>query len=157
MSQLKSKRGTFYGQLFFEDMTGRVKVLAFKDKWKKFKDSIKIDFPYHMEAKISESDEKGATLFLENIIPLKEFLKKRARKVIVKIKYEKLSDNFINKLKQAFENNRDSVPYIIMVEKPGTQRFILAASDNDEGLEPSLLMKKEVEELCGENSVEILY
>jgi DNA polymerase-3 subunit alpha len=154
--QRKSKKGEFYGELFFEDLTGRIKVLAFKDKWENLKRNIKLDFPYFLEGRLPMRDEKEVNIYLENMVELEVFLRKKARKIIIKINYGQLNKTFTEKLNTLMEKNRDDVPYLIVIGRKDGYRTIVTPSEK-EGLKPSLSMKKELENLIGENSVEIIY
>ncbi|MCK4762369.1 MAG: DNA polymerase III subunit alpha [Candidatus Aminicenantes bacterium] len=156
VKQIKSKKGTFYGSLFFEDLSGRIKILAFKDKWEKLKDTVKLDFPYFIEGRLPVGDEQNDSIFLENITELEAALKKKARKIVIQVKYEWLSAEFNRKLKARIDANRDSVPYLIIINRPDGQRAGVM-SEAGEGLKATVAMKNDFEELTGENTVEILF
>lgn len=154
--QRKSKKGEFYGEMYFEDLTGRIKVLTFKDKWENLKKSIKLDFPYFLEGRLPLRDEKEVNIYLENMVELEVFLRKKARKIIIKIDYSQLNKAFTEKLNTLIERNRDDVPYLIVIGRKDGYRTIVTPGEK-EGLKPTLSMKKDLENLIGENSVEIIY
>jgi DNA polymerase-3 subunit alpha len=154
-TQRKSKKGVFYGELFFQDLTGRMKVLAFKDKWAQLKEAIKEDHPYYLEGRLPDNGDATPNLYLEQLTDLEEFLKKKARKIIIKVDYNQLNDRFNEELKERLIRNNDAVPYLIMIRSKGKRVFV--RSDAGEGLKPTLSMKKDIEELTGENTVEILF
>ena len=154
--QRKSKKGAFYGELFFEDLSGRMKVLAFKDKWAELKDTIQADHPYFLEARLPDNGDSNPNLYLERLNDLEDFLKKKARRIVIKLAYDQLNDEFDETLKRRLESNRDSVPYMIVITNADGNRVIVS-SDEGEGLRATLSMKKDIEELTGENSVEILF
>ena len=155
-TQRKSKKGAFYGELFFEDLSGRIKVLAFKDKWAQLKETIKEDHPYFLEGRIPDSGDISPNIYLEHLTDLGEFLKKKARKILIKLDYDQLNDSFNEALRERLNRNRDSVPYLIVITNAeGKQVFV--RSDEGEGLKATLSMKKGIEELTSENSVEILF
>lgn len=156
-SQRKSKKtGTFYGELFFEDLTGRIKVLVFKDKWAQVKDTIKADFPYFLEGRIPDSDDSTPNIYLENLTELESHLKKQARRIVIKIKYEQITDEFLNELDARLKVNRDSVPIMIAVYTSDNYRADINVNSGY-GLKPTLSMKNDIESIVGENSVEILF
>jgi len=150
----KSRKGAPYGELFFEDLTGRIKVLAFKDRWIKVREELKVDTPYFLEGKNSEGEE--ATIYLESLVELESFLKKKARKILIHLQYDQITPAFNEKLQGKLERNRDSVPYMVEVVRPDGYRVILNAEDN-QGLKATTAMKRDIEKLTGENSVEILF
>ena len=156
-NQRKSKRGDFYGELFFQDLSGRVKILVFKDKWEKLKNNIKLDFPYFLEGRLPDHDETNQNIYLENLTELETFLKKKARKIVIKINYNQLSESFNEKLKNKIDKNKDSVPYIISISSSDGYMAIIGSSEKADGLKPTVSMKKDIEKLTGENTVEILY
>jgi len=155
-TQRKSKKGAFYGELFFEDLSGRIKVLAFKEKWTQLKEIIKEDHPYFLEGRLPDSGDTNPNIYLERLTDLADFLKKRARKILIKLDYDQLNDSFNEALKERLNRNRDSVPYMIVItNSEGKQVFV--SSDEGEGLKATLSMKKDMEEVAGEDSVEILF
>jgi DNA polymerase-3 subunit alpha len=154
--QRKSKKGAFYGELFFEDLSGRMKVLAFKDKWAQLKDTIKEDHPYFLEARLPDNGDTNPNLYLERLIDLADFVKKKARRIVINLDYDQLNDEFNEVLKQRLDQNRDSVPYMIRITNSDGNRVVVR-SDEGEGLRATLAMKKDIEELTGENSVQILF
>ena len=52
--------------------------------------------------------------------------------------------------------NRDSVPYLIVVNRADGTRAVID-SDAGEGLKATVSMKNDIEELTGENTVEIMF
>ena len=155
ITQKKSKKGAFYGELFFEDLTGRIKVLVFKDKWAQLKEEIKMDFPYFLEGRLPENGDSTPNIYLENLTDLESFLKKQARKIIIKLNHEQLSDSFMDELLEKLEANKDTVPYLIVIYKNGYR--ITMNPDTGHGLKATLSMKKDIESLTSENTVEILF
>ncbi len=154
VNERKSRKGDGYGELFFEDLSGRIKVLAFKDKWENFRQSIRVDLPYYLEARIPDTED--ATLYLENLTELESLLKKKARKVLITIRYGQIDEAFNEKLRQKLERHKDSVPYMIVICREDGYRVVINSEDG-EGLKATTSMKKDIEKLTGENSVEILF
>lgn len=154
--QRKSKKGDFYGEIYFEDLTGRIKILVFKDKWEKFKQNLKLDFPYFVEGRLPLQDGKEINIYLEQIVELENFLRKKARKIIIKINYSQINSTFNEKLDAVISKNRDSIPYLIVILREDGYRTIISNTENL-GLKPTISMKKDLENLIGENSVEIIY
>lgn len=154
--EVKSKKGTFYGSLSFEDLSGRLKILAFKDKWEKLKRILKLDFPYFVEGRLPVGDEQNSSIFLEEITELEGALRKKARRILIKVDYDRLNQAFNEKLKQKIQANHDSVPYLIEVNRSDGYR-VKVDSEPGAGLRATLSMKNDIEELTGENTVEILF
>lgn len=156
--QRKSKKGDFYGELFFEDLTGRIKILVFnkKNKWDDIKDNIKLDFPYFLEGFLPDNDDTTINVYLENITELETFLKKKARKIVIKLNYDQLARSFNEKLNNVIKNNKDSVPYIIIINHENGYKTTIKPSKK-EGLKATVSMKKDIEKLTGKNTVDILY
>jgi DNA polymerase-3 subunit alpha len=155
-NQRKSKKGDFYGEIFYEDLTGRMKVLAFRDKWAQLKGEIKVDFPYFLEGRLPDNGDTTPNIYLETLTPLEAYLKKQARKIIIKLKYDQLSDVFMEALTAKLESNKDSVPYMIVVYTQDGYRLTVNP-ETGQGLRATLSMKKDIETLTHENTVEILF
>ncbi len=154
-----SKKGDAYGEIFFEDLTGRIKVLCFKDRWRELEKELKTDVPYYLEGRAragGSGDEGEETIYLENLQELEALLKKKARKIVITIGYEQIDEAFNDKLQQKLEKNRDSVPYMVVVNHPDSARVVIN-SEPGVGLRATAAMKKDVEKLTGPDSVEILF
>ncbi len=154
-----SKKGDAYGEIFFEDLTGRIKVLCFKDRWRELEKELKTDVPYYLEGRVragGAGDEGEETIYLENLQELEALLKKKARKIVITIGYEQIDEAFNDRLQQKLEKNRDSVPYMIVVNHPDSARVVIN-SEPGVGLRATAAMKKDVEKLTGPDSVEILF
>ncbi|HLP62404.1 MAG TPA: DNA polymerase III subunit alpha [Candidatus Deferrimicrobium sp.] len=155
-AQRKSKKGAFYGELFFQDLTGRMKILAFKDTWAQIKDTIKEDYPYYLEGRLPDNGDSSPNIYLEQLTDLEDFLKKKARKIVIKLNYDQLDECFNENLKERLTRNMDTVPYLIMIKRADGKR-VLVSSNAGEGIKATLSMKKDIEELTGEDTVEILF
>lgn len=173
IKQRKSKRGDFYGELFFEDLTGRIKVLVFNSKkrtngnmysrqngnrlaWDDIKDDIKMDFPYLLEAMLPDNDDSVPNLYLENITELEAFLKRKAKRVVIKIRYKQLNSDFNEKLRAKLAEHGDSVPYAVVIYKGDGYRTVIGCPEGA-GLKATVAMKKDIETLTGDNTVEIIF
>ncbi len=154
-----SKKGDPYGEIFFEDLSGRIKVLCFKDRWRDLERELKVDVPYFLEGRSrsggSDSDSEE-TVYLENLQELEGMLKKKARKIVITIGYEQIDESFNDRLQQKLEKNRDSVPYMIVVNHPDSARVVIN-SEAGQGIRATAAMKKDIEKLTGPNSIEILF
>jgi len=155
--QRKSKKGDLYGELYFEDLTSRIKILAFKDRWEKLKDNLKLDFPYLMEGRLPDNIETNPNIYLESLEELDVVLKKKARKILIKINSDLLDKKFNDELKEKMLRNKDSVPFLLIIRFSDGYKTMIGPSEADIGLKPTLTMKKDIEMLTGDNTVEILY
>ncbi len=164
----KSRKGTFYGELFFEDMTGRIKILVFgksrryenkngsngRMNWEDLKERITLDRPYFLKGKLPDSGDSSKNIYLEELIELEEFLKKNARKIMIKINYEDLDDSFSEKLKNKLLGQKGSTPcYLVVFNRLKNERAVIKTGD----IKSTIKTKKEIEKLTGENSVEIIF
>jgi DNA polymerase-3 subunit alpha len=156
VTQRKSKKGAFYGELYFQDLTGRIKVLAFKEKWAQLRETLKEDFPYFLEGRFPDNGDATPNLYLENLTELDAHLKKQARGIIIKLKYDQLTESFMDELEEKLLSNSDTVPYRIAVYTPDGFRVTLN-NVTGKGLKSTLDMKKDIESLTGRNSVEIQF
>ncbi|MDD8013028.1 MAG: DNA polymerase III subunit alpha [Acidobacteriota bacterium] len=154
-----SKKGDAYGEIFFEDLTGRIKVLCFKDRWRELEKELKADVPYFLEGRSrsgGSDNESEETVYLENLQELEAMLKKKARKIVITIGYDLIDEAFNEKLMQKLEKNRDSVPYMIVIIHPDDARVVIN-SEPGQGIRATAAMKKDIEKLTGPNSIEILF
>jgi DNA polymerase III subunit alpha len=149
-----SKKGDAYGEIFFEDLSGRIKVLCFKDRWAALEKNLHLDVPYFLEGRMPESEE--ANIYLESLQELEAMLKKKARKIVITISYDQIDENFNEKLQQKLEKNRDSVPYMIVINHAENARVVIN-SEAGQGIKATASMKKDIEKLTGQNSIEILF
>ncbi len=173
IKQRKSKRGDLYGELYFEDLTGRIKVLVFNNKkrtngnmysrqngnrlaWDDIRDEIKMDYPYLLEAMLPDNDDSIPNLYLENITELESFLKREAKRVVIKVNYTQLNSEFNDKLRNKLAEHADSVPYAVVIYKDDGYRTVIGCPENA-GLKATVAMKKDIETLTGDNTVEIIF
>ena len=66
-----------------------------------------------------------ANIYLENLQELEAMLKKKARKIVITIGYDQIDETFNDKLKQKLEKNRDSVPYMIVINHADSARVVI--------------------------------
>ncbi len=166
--QRKSKKGTFYGELYFEDLTGRIKLLVFSRSkkngfrnngyddhvnWDNIKDNLKLDYPYYLKGRIPDNSDMNKNIYVEELLELETFLKKKARKIVITIDYAILNENFSEALKKKMETYADSTPSFLVILKESKERVIIKTGN----LKPTITMKKDIEKVTGENTVEILY
>jgi len=155
-----SKKGDAYGEIYFEDLTGRIKVLCFKDRWAVLEKELRADLPYFLEGRShsrgADAENEETSIYLENLQELEGALKKKARKIVITIDYEQIDEGFNDKLKLKLEKNRDSVPYMIVINHPDSARVVIN-SEPGQGLRATASMKKDIEKLTGPNSIEILF
>ena len=83
-------------------------------------------------------------------------LKKKARKIVITIGYEQIDETFNDRLQQKLEKNRDSVPYMVVVNHPDGARVVIN-SETGQGLRATAAMKKDIEKLTGPDSIEIMF
>ncbi len=166
--QKKSKKGAFYGELFFEDLSGRIKLLIFSKSrrngyrnngndervnWDDIKEDLKLDFPYYLKGRIPDNGDMNRNIYVEELIALDVLLKKRARKIMITIDYSILNDDFSEELKKKMELYTDSTPTYLVILKENKERVVIKSGS----LKPTISMKKDIEKITGKNTVEILY
>ena len=168
VKQRKSRKGTLYGELYFEDLTGRIKLLIFSKQkkngsrnngidarvdWDDIKEDLKLDFPYFLKGRIPDNGDSNKNIYVEELRELDELLKKNARKIMITIDYSVLNDSFSEELKKKMDAFADSTPTYLIVIKENKERVIIQSGN----LKPTITMKKEIEKLTGKNSVEIFF
>jgi len=166
--QRKSRKGTLYGELYFEDFSGRIKLLVFSKpkrngyrnngndervNWDDIRDDLKLDFPYYMKGRIPENGDMNKNIYVEELIELDVLLKKRARKIMIAINYAMLTDEFSEDLKKKMEKYADSTPTYLVILKENKERVVIKSGS----LKPTITMKKDIEKITGQNTVQILY
>jgi len=156
LKQRKSRKGDMYGELFFEDLSGRIKVFAFKERWAEIREGIKLDTPCMLEGRLPHGNETDLTIYLESLNDLESLMRRKARQITIKVRYEQLNPEFNRKLKERLGRNRDSVPYAIMIYRGDGYRTTISSAAG-EGLRATITMKRDMERLTGENTVEIVY
>ena len=115
-----------------------------------------MDFPYFLEGRLPDNGDSTPNIYLENLTDLETSLKKQARKIIIKLKHEQLSEPFMEELIEKLDSKRDTVPYMIVIYTSDGYRYTINP-DTSHGLKATLSMKKDIETLTSENTVEILF
>ncbi len=173
-SQRKSKKGTFYGNLFFEDLTGRVPILVFnsskknwsgrngnrngeaKVSWDDIKEDLMVDTPYYIEGQLPENDNNSVDLYLSKIVKLDDYLNKEGKKVFIKLDYAYIDNNLIEDLDQILDQNKGVTPFqitIIDYEK----KFKTTIDTEGRGIRPDKQLIEKIRGLEGILAIETVY
>jgi len=173
-TQKKSKKGTFYGSMFFEDLTGRVPILVFNSSrrqwnngngyqngnssvnWDDIKQDLEVDIPYYIEGSIPENDNNNTDLYLNKIIKLEEFMDKEMKRIIIKLDYSKLENSLIDDLNEIITKNKGKTPYqIIIIDKEKGYKTVIDSENS--GINSNNFLINDIEKIDGVLSVETIY
>ena len=172
-TQKKSKKGTFYGNLFFEDLTGRQSILVFNNArkpwnkngnqrdekkvlWDEIKQGLEVDTPYYIEGQKSESDNNSPDLYLNKIVNLEDFINMEAKMVVIKIDYAFIDDNLLEKFNDTLADNSGKVPCQIIIIDDNKKHKTVIESDELK-IKPDNKTIKAIKKIKGVLSIETIY
>ncbi len=173
-TQKKSKKGTFYGNLFFEDLTGRVPILVFNNSrkswhnrngnnhetkvtWDDIKQDLEVDTPYYIEGQVPDNDSNSVDLYLSKITKLDDFINKEAKKIFIKIDYSFLKNEVTGEyLDKILTEYKGKTPYqIIIIDK--VKKYKIIIENDEDGLRANKDVIKLLKKTEGIISVEAVY
>ena len=76
--------------------------------------------------------------------------------MVIKVNYTQLNSEFNDKLRNKLAEHADSVPYAVVIYKDDGYRTVIGCPENA-GLKATVAMKKDIETLTGDNTVEIIF
>ncbi|MFW6129312.1 MAG: DNA polymerase III subunit alpha, partial [Candidatus Aminicenantaceae bacterium] len=155
LKPLKTRKNERMATFIVEDLSGRIEVVVFPDNYKKYYELLRTDHLVWVRGKyVGEGD--SSKIQLSQILPLEEAFIKQAKKVILRIFLPGIEESVFDDLKTMLEENQGDCDLYFELETPHSYRILIQSAEI-KGVLPSEKMKKNVENLLGDNSVIIEY
>src|SRR5207245_528312 len=150
---LKSKKGEFYAQATFEDMSGSVDMLVFPEAYRRLQDKVKLEVPVLVRGGVRIEEGSNPKLTVSDIIALEEAKPKLPRSIRVRVPVESATDNTVDALHTLFTERKGEAKVLFDVERQGDFMVVMEAEGYN--VQPDRNFIARVEELCGRGAVRI--
>ena len=151
---LKSKKGEFYAQATFEDMSGSVDMLVFPEAYRRLQDKVKLEVPVLVRGGVRIEEGSNPKLTVSDIIALEEAKPKLPRSIRVRVPVESATDNTVDALHTLFTERKGEAKVLFDVERQGDFMVVMEAEGYN--VQPDRNFIARVEELCGRGAVRII-
>ncbi len=155
LKQMKTKRDERMATFFLEDLSGQIEVVVFPDAYRTNYDNLNEDFMVWVKGKfLGEGDSRR--IHLLHIMPLAEAFQKQAKRMVLKIYLPGIEKSVFEALKEILQKHQGECPVFFELETPYASRVTMRSVETQE-VDPSEKLIKTIEELLGENTVQIDY
>jgi DNA polymerase-3 subunit alpha len=151
---LKSKKGDFYAQANFEDMSGSVDMLVFPEAFRRLQEKVKLEIPVLIRGGVRVEEGSNPKLTVSDIISLEEAKPKLPRSIRVRVPLETATDGTVEALHTLFAQNKGEAKVLFDVERQGDFMVVMEAEGYN--VQPDRNFIARVEDLCGRGAVRII-
>ena len=155
LKPLKTKKDERMATFLLEDMTGRIEVVAFPEAFSKAGACLREGQLVWVKGKFMGEGE-SRRISLNALMPLTEALEKQAKRMVVRIFLPGLEDSVLAELRGIMDKYEGRCPVYFELETPHAFK-IMTQSAEIHSVTPTEELKKRIENLLGENSVQIDY
>ncbi|HYL16467.1 MAG TPA: DNA polymerase III subunit alpha, partial [Terriglobales bacterium] len=151
---LKSKKGEFYAQATFEDMSGSVDMLVFPEAYRRLQDKVRLEVPVLVRGGVRIEEGSNPKLTVSDILSLEEARPKLPRSIRIRVPVESATDNTVDALHNLFTGRKGEAKVLFDVERQGDFMVVMEAEGYN--VQPDRNFIARVEELCGRGAVRII-
>ncbi len=119
---IRNKKGDPMAFVTFEDPTGSIDAVLFKDTLSKFQPMLDLQKPLAVRARVEQQPDKPRSLRLEGLELMDDVRERMIRKVEVVVRADELDAAAVEQLKELFKQNPGPCPARFVVEEAG--RFV---------------------------------
>jgi DNA polymerase-3 subunit alpha len=119
---IRNKRGDPMAFVTFEDPTGSIDAVLFKDMLAKFQPMLDCPRPLAVRARVEQQPDKPRSLRLEGLEMMEDVRERMIRKVEIVVRADELAPEVIEQLRDLFRLNEGPCPARFVVEEAG--RFV---------------------------------
>lgn len=123
---IRNKKGDPMAFVTFEDPSGTIDAVLFKDTLAKFSAMLEVQKPLAVRAKVEQQPDKPRSLRLEGCEPMEDLRERMIGKVEVRVRAAELTEDALTQLKELFTQNPGNCRTRIVVEDPGRFRAELS-------------------------------
>ena len=157
MRVMKSKRGDKMAFLTLDDKSGRLEVSIFSDTYEEYKDQLIKDAILVVEGDVSIDEYSGGLkMVTRKVFSIAQARENYARLISLDIDHSVLSNDFSRQLQQALEPYREGGCRVrVQYSRQGANGRLYLG--DDWRISPKAELIKQLEQLCGERSLKVLY
>ena len=150
----KSKKGEFYAQANFEDMSGSVDMLVFPEAYRRLQEKVKLEIPVLIRGGVRIEEGSNPKLTVSEITPLDQAQPVLPRSLRIRVPLETATDATVDALHSLCRERRGEARVLFDVERQGDFMVVMEAEGYN--VQPDRNFIARVEELCGRGSVRII-
>jgi DNA polymerase-3 subunit alpha len=139
-----------YFILHLEDFEGEFQGILFEEVFKKVERFLEKDEVYYLEGELSPSSTR---IICNDIMPLKHAINLKIKKVVLNINVDELTEKRVEKLKELLAENSGTIELWFRI-KINSKKKLYKSNDFKISLSEGLV--KKIEEIFGENKMEVL-
>ena len=151
---LKSKKGEFYAQAQFEDMSGSVDMLVFPEAYRRVQDKVKLEVPVLVRGGVRVEEGSNPKLTVGDIIPLEDAKPKLPKSLRIRIPLETATEFTVDALATLCSERKGEAKLLFDLERQGD--FMVVMEPDGYNVQPDRNFIARVEELCGRGAVRII-
>jgi DNA polymerase-3 subunit alpha len=151
---LKSKKGEFYAQATFEDMSGSVDMLVFPEAYRRLLEKVRLEVPVLVRGGVRVEEGSNPKLTVSDILSLEEASPKLPRSIRIRVPAESATNNTVDALHNLFTERKGEARVLFDVERQGDFMVVMEAEGYN--VQPDHNFIARVEELCGRGAVRII-
>ncbi|WP_163327674.1 DNA polymerase III subunit alpha [Desulfurobacterium thermolithotrophum] len=150
----RTQRGDLWATVEISDLEGTVSILVFPNLYREKMEQITEGNVVVIEGSVRE-EEESKTIIAKDILPLNDEIVKDIRNITIKIYDEEIKDEFLYKLKEFIEKNRNGKGKPVIIEAKLKDCFVKLQLHPDYSLpiEPEVL--KELQRLLPKERITI--
>jgi len=151
---LKSKKGDFYAQGAFEDMSGSVEMIVFPEAYKRLGERVKLEVPVLVRGGVRVEEGSNPKLTVSEITPLEDAKVPLPRSLRIRIPIDTATESTVDALHSLCCERRGEARVLFDVERPGDFMVVMEAEGYN--VLPDRAFIARVEQLCGRGSVRVI-
>jgi len=151
---LKSKKGDYYAQATFEDMSGSVDMLVFPEAYRRLQDKVRLEVPVLIRGGVRIEEGSNPKLTVSEITPLEEAKPKLPRSLRIRICSDTTAQATVDALHNLFTERKGDAKVLFDVERPGDFMVVMEAEGYN--VQPDRNFIARVEDLCGRGAVRVI-
>jgi DNA polymerase-3 subunit alpha len=152
---LKTRKDERMATFVLEDMSGRVEVVAFPECYKNCYDSIRDGLLVWIKGRLQGGGDRNKVQALQ-VVPLERAFEMRARKLILRVHLPGIEPSVFQDLKGLLGENPGECPVYFELQTETAGRVVVQSVEVP-GVTPSERLTRSLEELLGENTVQIQF
>ncbi|MBC7364095.1 MAG: hypothetical protein H5U07_06090, partial [Candidatus Aminicenantes bacterium] len=152
---LKTKKEERMAAFVLEDLSGQIDVTVFPEPYSKYHPYLKEGQLIWVKGRMSIDSFDARKVLASQILPLEEALEKLARKTIIRLPLDYLSEEDLSQLHKVLASSPGECPLYLELEKADSVYLIQSAEY--QAVSPSEAFLNEVEALLGPDAVLVEY
>ena len=155
LQQKITKSGDPMGIIMFEDLTGTIEVLAFRDEYRQYLPLLQSEQPLVIKGRIKLESEKSNKVFITEVHDIDHAHEFANPDVHLQCPANRLNHDELDRLKMILQNNPGKSRVFLHLVIPNTSETVIALGE-EYHTSASPLLVSEVESLVGKHSVTLL-